>query len=583
VQPQFAEQFGLGWKEALASGKVSSHFASITPASSSSSFLPSTQVYNAKDACAKLGLSADEMDSQWAICKKNKKLVKFGGGFYCGLVDNGTAEPIYVFNGFFMAMRNKFTAPGLSIYYYVVEWDEKDLSWADFRGEVLGPTDPKEAPAGSLRGVIMKNWKSLGLDYEPNVGDNGMHASASPFEGLAERNNWLSEPLARIPFGKALLDAGIPEKWIKDGINDPQVDLGTGKMGSLFDAVEDMDSDACLGKLKILAPKGGLDFFMLFLAAGVLISFTVFGYAQEAVTRTNFGEEKERFHFSTFLVLLQSVGNAAVAACLLIFYAAKEGKSVSFTGGTGVTTWLKVALAYFGAHEMGLMALGYITFPMQVVCKSCKAIPVMVGEMMMGEQHSRAKKLSVVFMCAGVASFTLFGKAKKGAEFAFDANLLIGLGLVLGALICDGYYGPIQNQIKRASNGQVGPYHLMFNMNLWQGIFALAMCLVEGEIAHATAFVVKHPEVLKLLIGFSVAMAVGQVFIFQLQAGYGALTVTLTTTLRKLISVVFSVFMFGHSMAPAQWVAVGIVFFSNDLSKRLSTMLGPEAEKKKKE
>ena len=39
-------------------------------------------------------------------------------------------------------MRNAFTAPGLSIYYYVVEWDAATLPWAKFRGELLGPTDP---------------------------------------------------------------------------------------------------------------------------------------------------------------------------------------------------------------------------------------------------------------------------------------------------------------------------------------------------------------------------------------------------------------------------------------------------------
>ncbi len=32
---------------------------------------------------------------------------------------------------------------------------------------------------------------SSGLSYLPTVGDNCVHASASPFEGLAERMNWL--------------------------------------------------------------------------------------------------------------------------------------------------------------------------------------------------------------------------------------------------------------------------------------------------------------------------------------------------------------------------------------------------------
>jgi len=55
---------------------------------------------------------------------------------------------------------------------------------------VLGPTDPAKAPEGSLRNLLFKEWEQYGLKYEPNTGDNCVHASASPFEGLAERMNW---------------------------------------------------------------------------------------------------------------------------------------------------------------------------------------------------------------------------------------------------------------------------------------------------------------------------------------------------------------------------------------------------------
>merc|ERR1711990_1174199 len=196
---KFQEQFGLSWEDALAGGRV----------------------FNAMDGCADLGLSADEMDAQWGICKKAKKLIKFGGGFYCGLIEVAGKEPIYVFNGFFMSMRSKFTAPGLSIYYYTVEWGQDKMSWADFRGKVLGPTDPTEAPADSLRGLIFKDWEALKLKAVPDVGDNGVHASASPFEALAERCNWLGEDLSADAFGQFLLGAGITEQFLKDGSVDP--------------------------------------------------------------------------------------------------------------------------------------------------------------------------------------------------------------------------------------------------------------------------------------------------------------------------------------------------------------------------
>jgi len=231
-EDKFQAQFGLSWKDALASGKV----------------------FNAMDGCAKLGIDADQMDTAWGKCKAAKKLIKFGGGFYCGLIEIDGKDPLYIFNGFFMAMRSKFTKPGTEIHYYVVEWEQKELSWADFRGKVLGPTDPAEAPKDSLRGQILADWKDLGLEAEPNVGDNGMHASASPFEGLAERNNWLGFNLAKDKFGQLLLAEKVSMKQLREWTVDPQVTLEEGgKQGSLFDSVEDLDADPCVAKLAVLA------------------------------------------------------------------------------------------------------------------------------------------------------------------------------------------------------------------------------------------------------------------------------------------------------------------------------------------
>lgn len=209
------------------------------------------KVYNALDACAKLGVSSEEMAKLWADAKKNKKLVKFGGGFYCGEVSY-KKEKLYVFNGFFMEMRNAFTAPNKKIHYYSVEWDEKTLPWSDFRGKLLGPTDPKEAPKDSLRGKVLADWKKLGLAAEPNVGDNAVHASASPFEAMAERMNWMGVKCANDDFCSALTASGVSEAVVKAWSVDPQVKIGDGKKKSLFDSLEDMDASVCLAKAKEL-------------------------------------------------------------------------------------------------------------------------------------------------------------------------------------------------------------------------------------------------------------------------------------------------------------------------------------------
>ena len=134
----------------------------------------------------------------------------------------------------------------------LAKWPPPLLTALGHVSQVLGPTDPAEAPADSLRGGVLAKWKELGLSSAPNTGNNCVHASASPFEGFAERTNWLKGAYtpSTDPFGKLLIEAGIPEATLKAWSVDPQVVLPGegGKKGSMFDQVEDMDVEACVAK-----------------------------------------------------------------------------------------------------------------------------------------------------------------------------------------------------------------------------------------------------------------------------------------------------------------------------------------------
>ena len=68
-QAEFNTKFGISWPDALAQDKV----------------------FNALDACTKMGLTGDQMDTAWGKAKKAGSLVKFGGGFYAGFVNPADA------------------------------------------------------------------------------------------------------------------------------------------------------------------------------------------------------------------------------------------------------------------------------------------------------------------------------------------------------------------------------------------------------------------------------------------------------------------------------------------------------------
>lgn len=222
---KFEEKFGVAWSKVLEEKKAA----------------------NAMQACEQLGLDPLQLQEAWKATMAANKHIKFGGGFYCGEIE-ANGKSLYVFNPFFMAMRSKFTAESASIRWFDVEFDVDKLSWADFRGKVLGPTDPAKAPDGSLRKTIFDTYEALGLAGVPDTTDNGVHASASPFEALAERANWLGADLAQDSYGKALLACGVPLDIVKAWSVDPRVNKGDGTQGSIFDALEDLNANDCLFK-----------------------------------------------------------------------------------------------------------------------------------------------------------------------------------------------------------------------------------------------------------------------------------------------------------------------------------------------
>ena len=92
--------------------------------------------------------------------------------------------------------------------------------------------------------AILDEWQTVGLEFEPNTGFNGVHGSASPIEGLFERMNWLAADISSDVYGKVLVEAGISPGVISQWSEDPAVSF-QGSMQSLFDCHEDLDVADC--------------------------------------------------------------------------------------------------------------------------------------------------------------------------------------------------------------------------------------------------------------------------------------------------------------------------------------------------
>ena len=77
-------------------------------------------------------------------------------------------------------------------------------------------------------------------------------------------------------------------------------------------------------------------------------------------------------------------------------------------------------------------ALMFVSYAFQALAKSCKMIPVMLGNVLIGKKQYSRKEYGVVFLItAGVVLFNLSKKKKAGASTSYYGILLLILSLLL--------------------------------------------------------------------------------------------------------------------------------------------------------
>ncbi|KFQ16364.1 Solute carrier family 35 member B1, partial [Leptosomus discolor] len=180
-------------------------------------------------------------------------------------------------------------------------------------------------------------------------------------------------------------------------------------------------------------------------------------------TRGRYGEgaKQEKFKYALTLVFIQCVINAAFAKLLIRFFDAVKADRTR--------SWLYAAcsLSYLGAMVSSNSALQFVSYPTQVLGKSCKPIPVMLlGVTLLRKKYPPAKYLCVLLIVAGVALFLY--KPKKGAG---SDDHVFGYGelLLLLSLTLDGLTGVSQDHMR--AHYQTGSNHMMLNVNLWSTLF----------------------------------------------------------------------------------------------------------------
>ena len=142
-----------------------------------------------------------------------------------------------------------------------------------------------------------------------------------------------------------------------------------------------------------------------FAVTGIFAAFSYFALAQEDVYKRTYGGE--RFAATFFVLACERLVNVCFAVA-----------GVLACGGSGVRV-PRADIFKSGASQMFAMAasneaLRYVSYPTQVLGKSCKMVPVMIGGLVLGGRtFTAAQYAQVFFITLGVTIFNLGADAKK--------------------------------------------------------------------------------------------------------------------------------------------------------------------------
>lgn len=184
-----------------------------------------------------------------------------------------------------------------------------------------------------------------------------------------------------------------------------------------------------------------------------------------------------------------------------------------------------------------------------------KPIPVMIlGFLIAGKRYSLRKVIFVLTIVFGVGLFIF----KDQYEEKDGEDPLLGSALVLLSLVFEGLSAVFGDRMRAAAKPT--SLNFMHNLFLWNAVYDLVGVIAFGEIPKFIEFVSRHPDIIKYFVTILCAGVIGQMFSTSMLVNFGALSWSLTVTIRKFFSVILSVIIYKNPLSQRQWIAAVLIF-----------------------
>ncbi|CAE7225093.1 slc35b2 [Symbiodinium pilosum] len=286
---------------------------------------------------------------------------------------------------------------------------------------------------------------------------------------------------------------------------------------------------------------------------GIIGSLWVYGIQQERIMSVPYGDDM--FKTSVFLVFCNRF-------CAIWFaFAMTKIRGEEWQLKAPLVSYLIVSLSNVFASTCQYEALKYVSFPVQMLGKSFKMMPVMLWGMVISSKAYTVKEWAVAFFVTwGVTQFLLTGPiaTESGENDDHTSNSVKGLLLLVLFLALDGITSPMQEKLFKEY--QLSKYNQLLWVNTFSAIVSMTTLLTSGGLSDALGFIRMHPPLLGDAMTLSVSQVASQWFIYSQIKDFGALVFAATMNVRQLVSIITSYIKYGHFITGLQVLALGFVF-----------------------
>lgn len=291
-----------------------------------------------------------------------------------------------------------------------------------------------------------------------------------------------------------------------------------------------------------------------FCICGLLVSYILWGFFQERLMTRPYDSistgDEDKFVDAEFLVFCNRL-LGLFAGLFGVYYTGPHSNfappfSFAFCSMSNIlSSWFQ--------YE----SLKFITFPMQVLSKSCKIIATMLmGYFLLSNSYSGKEILNAGSITIGLFVFKWGQSSAKTDDEEMGEYFFLGMILIGSYIFCDAFTSNWQQRIFKEY--KVHQFQMMAGVNIFSTSFSGLLC--APKFFSVFAFCADHPACIFHIICMSCCSAVGQLFIFYTIKKFGAVVFATAMVSRSIISVLLSIALFNHTITAVGAFGMAISF-----------------------